>query len=172
VRRISKITKNSYQATNDSAHVEDSPEPGEVSSLGLFMRVGDHNGTLGGPQQTSTDTQKSAGEDVEATNISMLRGKQADGIDAIANTTQGESKSNTQPVDDGATEETEYSECAVQGSVLFHPSSACNFERPCELEALTMLSASVASLLPPPPMPPSALNIPGQRKQTNATMTN
>jgi hypothetical protein len=55
------------------------------------MRVGDHNGTLGSPQQTSTNTEESTSEDVEASNIGVFRGKQADGVDAIPNTTEGES---------------------------------------------------------------------------------
>jgi hypothetical protein len=34
----------------------------------------------------------------------------------------------------------------------------------------TILSASVASALPPPPRPPRALNMPGHKKQTMETM--
>jgi hypothetical protein len=40
----------------------------------------------------------------------------------------------------------------------------------CTGTTLTMLSASVGSDFPPPPIPLRALNMPGQRKQTKATM--
>ena len=38
-----------YETANDSAHVEDSPEHGEVSALLLLVWVGDHDGTLSSP---------------------------------------------------------------------------------------------------------------------------
>jgi hypothetical protein len=88
---VSEIRENSYQTANDSAHVENSPEPGEVSSLGGFMWVGDHNCTLGSPQQTSTNTEESTSEDVEATNIGVFGGQQADRVNAVPNTTEGKS---------------------------------------------------------------------------------
>jgi hypothetical protein len=37
------------------------------------MRVGDHDGALGSPQQTSTNTEESASEDVKARNIGVDR---------------------------------------------------------------------------------------------------
>lgn len=82
------------------------------------MGVGDHYGTLGSPQQTSTNTEKSTSEDVEAWNIGMLGGKQADSVNAVPNTTKGEGGLDTELVDESATEEAEDREGAVDGCVL------------------------------------------------------
>ena len=117
-RKGCKTRNDFYQTANDSSHVENCPEPGEVSSLGSFMGVGDHNGALGSPQQTSTNTEKSTSEDVETWNIGMLGGKQADGVNAVTNTTKGEGGLNTELVDESSTEETEDREGAINGRVL------------------------------------------------------
>lgn len=82
------------------------------------MGVGDHNGALGSPQQTSTNTEKSTSEDVETWNVGMLRDKQADGVNAVTNTTKGEGGLDTELVDESPTEETEDCEGAVDGRVL------------------------------------------------------
>jgi len=63
-----------YQTANDGAHIEDGPEPSKVSSLLFLPRVGEHDGSLGSPQQTSADTEKSTGEDVESSHVRMDRG--------------------------------------------------------------------------------------------------
>lgn len=82
------------------------------------MGVGDHNGALGSPQQTSTNTEKSTSKDVETWNIGMLRDKQADGVNAVTNTTKREGGLDTELVDESSTEETEDREGAIKGSVL------------------------------------------------------
>ncbi len=117
-RNACKMRNDSYQTANDSSHIENCPEPGEVSSLGSFMGVGDHNSALGSPQQTSTNTEKSTSEDVEAWNIGMLGCKQADSVNAVTNTTKGKGGLNTELVDESATEETEDREGAVDGRIL------------------------------------------------------
>jgi hypothetical protein len=91
------------------------------------MRVGDHDSALGSPQQTSTDTEKSTSEDVEATNIGMLGGKQADSVNTVADTTEGQSDLNTELVDEGSTEETEDGEGAVKRGVLVNKAISLQF---------------------------------------------
>jgi hypothetical protein len=82
------------------------------------MGVGDHNGALGSPQQTSTNTEKSTSEDVETWNIGMHGDKQADSVNAVTNATKGEGGLDTELVDESSTEETKDREGAVHGRVL------------------------------------------------------
>jgi len=108
-----------YQTSNDSTHVKDTPEPGEISSLLAFKGIRHHDSSLCGPQETRTDTQKSTCKDVEASNTGMNRGKQADGVDTISNSSKCQGHLNTESVDESSTEETEDCEGTVQSGVLF-----------------------------------------------------
>lgn len=107
-----------YQTANDGAHIEDCPEPSKVSSLLFLPRVGEHDGSLGSPQQTSADTEKSTGEDVEASHARMDRDQQADCVYAISNTSKCQGQLNTQSVDESSTKETEDGESTIQGGIL------------------------------------------------------
>ena len=51
------------ERANDSAQVEDHPEPGNEASFLVLKRVGHHHGTLCAPEQTSAGTQQTTGED-------------------------------------------------------------------------------------------------------------
>lgn len=165
----------SYQTPNDGPHVEDSPEPGEIVALFMLVGIGNHNGALGRPEQAGADAQEHAGKDVEARDIGVDRGEQAGGVDAVADASKGEGVLDAELVDKGAAEETKDGKRAVQGRVLCNATtvsgqSVNSADGRGHLDRLTMLSARVASVLPPPPMPPRALNMPGHRKQTNDTM--
>lgn len=107
-----------YQAANDSAHVKDSPEPGKVLSLLALVRVRDHDGALRRPQKRSADTQPDSGKDVEARNMLVLRDKQTDGVETVANTSKSQRPPHSELVDKGASEEAKDGECRVQGRVL------------------------------------------------------
>ena len=160
------------QAADDSAHVEDCPEPGKVLALLLLVGVGDHDRALGRPEKTGANTQPSTGEQVEACDAGVNRDQQADCIEAVSNATEGKGPLHTELVDKGSAEDTENCECAIQSGVLFGPSAPTFPSLWIQGEGgfFTMLSASVASVFPPPPKPPSALNIPGHMKHTKATM--
>jgi hypothetical protein len=108
----------SYQLANDGTHVENTPEPGKVVALLVLMGVGNHDGTLGSPEQTGADTEQGTGEDVEASNISVDRGEQTGGVEGVSNTTKGEGVLDTKLVDKGTTKETENRKGTVQGRVL------------------------------------------------------
>lgn len=117
---MSSDSRYTYQAAHTGANVKDSPEPGEIPALLVFGRVGHHDHALGRPQDTRTGTQQSTGEDVEARNIFMHRDEKTDRVDAISNSTEGERQSDTDPVDDGASEETHHGEHTIQSEVLYH----------------------------------------------------
>ena len=100
------------------------PEPGEVVTLLVLTRVGNHDGSLGSPEETCTDTEEDTGEEREAIVGAVNGAEQAASVDGITNTTKGEAGSDTEPVDEGTTEETEDGEGAVESSVLKNLGSA------------------------------------------------
>ena len=77
-----------YETANNCAQVENRPKPGEVSSLLIFMGIGNHDGSLCSPQETSTDTQKSSSKNVETVDTFMNRNQQTDSVEGISNTTE------------------------------------------------------------------------------------
>lgn len=107
-----------YQASNDSSHIENSPEPGEVATLVLLERIGDHDCALSSPEESSTETKPSTSEDVETLDILVDGDQERDSIETITETTEGESILNTKAVDNGSTNETKHSEGGVERSVL------------------------------------------------------
>ena len=43
------------QPANDCTQIEDHPEPGDVLSFALLVRIAHHDGALSSPQHTGTD---------------------------------------------------------------------------------------------------------------------
>jgi hypothetical protein len=107
-----------YQTSNDCAHVEDSPEPCEVSTLGTLVGIGGHDSSLRSPQETGTDTEKTTGGDVEGIDMPISCDQKTDGVKAVAKASKRQRKLDTQYVDECATEETEDSERAIESCVL------------------------------------------------------
>ena len=107
-----------YQTANASTDVENRPEPSKGATFGLLQRVGHHDGALSSPQQTSADTQEGARENVEAGDILVNRDEEGNGVEAVADTTKGQSDADTQTVDNGTSEETNHGEGTVERSVL------------------------------------------------------
>lgn len=81
-------TGKTYQTTQAGTNVEDTPEPSKVPTLGLFGRVGHHNGALRSPQQTGAHSQKGARKDIEAGDIFVDRNQQGDRIETVADTSK------------------------------------------------------------------------------------
>ena len=107
----------------------------------------------------------------------MLRDQQTNGVDRITNATKGQRQANSHAIDKSTGEETHDGECTVQGDVLLilvYVEKKFSLERGArqKKKSHTMLSAKCASVFPPPPNPLSALNMPGHRKHTKATMPN
>ena len=73
VRNVPRSEMRTHQATNDSTHIENSPEPTKVSSLLILMGVRDHDSSLRSPQKTGADTKKSSRNDVKWADIGMSR---------------------------------------------------------------------------------------------------
>lgn len=106
------------QGPDDTAQVEDGPEPGEGAALLGLERVGHHDGALGGPEETGADTEQGAREVVEPVDVEVQGDEQGDGVDAVADATEGQGELDTQTVDEGAGEETHDGEGTVEGRVL------------------------------------------------------
>lgn len=106
------------QTTNASADVEDGPEPGPVATLLLLSGIGDHNHTLGGPQETSTDTEESTGENVEAIDWLVDGDQQGDGVETVTDTAHSQTNAHTKTVNDRAGGETDDGKGRVQSRVL------------------------------------------------------
>lgn len=90
--RDKEAEKETYKASDDGSQVEDSPEPSEVMTLLMFMGIRDHDSSLGGPKHSCAYTQEHACNDVESLDVVfVVRIEQdANGVDAIANTTKGQ----------------------------------------------------------------------------------
>ncbi len=164
--------KYSYQATDHSSHIEDSPEPSKVATLLVFVWIRDHDSTLGSPQQTGANTQKCSREDIKAWYVLVDRNEQANCINAVANAAKREGNLYTELVDKSTAKEGKYSEGAIECCILYYKIVSLPLLETKILKSVTMLSASVGSAFPPPPIPLRALNMPGQRKQTKETITN
>jgi hypothetical protein len=117
-----------YQTTNACTDVEDSPEPGEIATLLRLCRVRHHDSALGGPEKTGTHTEQSTGEDVETGDIFMDRHQQTNGVNAVANSTEGESEADTKTVNDGTGEETDDCKGTVKSNVLFSSADTLDCE--------------------------------------------
>ena len=105
--RAVPMEERAYQTANDGPHVEDTPEPCEVSTLLTLSRIRDHEGALSGPQETGTNTEQGAREDAEAGDIEVHREKQREGVDAVSNSTKSQGVLSADSVDEGSTKETE-----------------------------------------------------------------
>lgn len=110
--------RDSYQTAHTGANVEDTPEPSKVTTLLLFIGIGHHDGTLGTPQKTSTNTKKGTSKDIEAGDIFVNGHEETNGVDTVTNATKGEGKANTQTVDKGTSKESNDGKGTVESSVL------------------------------------------------------
>lgn len=59
------IQNEGNEATDDTPHVEDAPEDGNVSAFPILRRVGGHDGALRGPEEPCADAEDGAGDDGE-----------------------------------------------------------------------------------------------------------
>lgn len=106
-----------YQATNDSAHVEDHPEPRDVATLGLFRWVGHHDGSLSAPQETCAHTEPCSGKGSEAQVPSVVVRQVGCHVDGITNAAKRQSSADAELVGKSTRKETHYGESRVQGGV-------------------------------------------------------
>jgi hypothetical protein len=90
-----------------------SNSPYEVRALLVPVVVRGHNSALSGPQEASSNLKKCTGEDVKTRNIAVNRGEEAEGIDTISNTTEGDSELNAELVGKRSTKETDGCEDAI-----------------------------------------------------------
>ena len=56
-------TTPAHQTADDSAHIEDNPEPGDESTFESLRRIRHHDRTLRGPEYAGTASKQEAGED-------------------------------------------------------------------------------------------------------------
>lgn len=111
----------SYQGTDTSTDVEDSPEPHEVATFARFRRVGHHDRTLASPQTTSAHTKVGAREDIKSMDLCsrvMNLNQDTNDIETVAGTTKENRELDTDTVDDRTSRETHDGKSTVQGDVL------------------------------------------------------
>lgn len=106
-----------HQTTNDGAQVEDHPEPGNVSTLGVFGRVRHHDGTLGAPENSCADTQQGSRKGGEAQVLCVVVAEEGADVDRVADATKGEGSADAQLVGEGSCEETYDGEGRVESRV-------------------------------------------------------
>lgn len=106
------------QTTETTTDVEDTPEPSPVATFLGFSWVGNHDDTLGSPQDTGANTEESAGENVEAGDMVMNGSEQRTGVDGVTETTETDGVTNTETVDNGTSQETHHGKGRVEGGVL------------------------------------------------------
>lgn len=146
--RVVDVQAQWNQGPDDTAQVEDGPEPGEGAALLGLERVGHHDGALGGPEETGADTEQGAREVAEPIELStrVMRGEQRDGVDAVADATERKGCLDTQTVDEGAGEETHDGEGAVEGNVLRMWLAKSCFRFPHPLSHIPAFPAPMESL--------------------------
>lgn len=115
-----KDTRNiaTYQTSNNTPQIENGPEPCKILPLLRLERIAQHDRPLRRPQQCRTHPQQRPSKDVKPAHIRMLASQETDGVDAVAEPAEGESYLDAEPVHEGAGEETDHREGAVEGYVL------------------------------------------------------
>jgi len=97
---------NTDQTANDGSKVKDHPEERNVTTFVAFAWVRHHDHTLGGPQATRATSQKGASENDKAIVLSVVVAQERGNVDAVADSTKGQSNLHAHSVDDAAGEET------------------------------------------------------------------
>jgi hypothetical protein len=70
------------------------------------------------PQDTSAKTQEGTGENIEPVHIGVQGNEQANRVETVSDTANGDGNPNTNPIDNGACHEANDGEDGVEGRVL------------------------------------------------------
>ena len=103
------------ERANNGAQVENSPENCDILALGLLGRVGQHDGALSGPEQTSAGTQQGAREDQEPGVLGVVVAENRRDVEAVAEAAEAECQTQSDRVGDAASEEADDGESRVDG---------------------------------------------------------
>jgi hypothetical protein len=106
-----------HQRSNDTTQIENHPEPGNETTLGSFVWVGHHNGTLSSPQQSSTDTQEGTSEDQESSIFGVRVAEETASVDAVSQSSETQGSLDTKLIDKSAGEKTHHGKGRVQGGI-------------------------------------------------------
>ena len=91
--------------TNDTSTVEDGPEDGKVLALVTLLGVAHHDGTLGAPQPTGTNTEQARGNDNKDDRGDEVVGQEGSDIETVSQTTDDEQETVTKDVEESAGKE-------------------------------------------------------------------
>lgn len=105
------------QTANNGAQIEDHPESGDVATLGLLWWIGHHDGALGRPQETGAHTEEGTGKDEETGILIVVVGKNGGNVQGIAEATEAQGQTETDPVGNAAGEEADDGESGIDGGV-------------------------------------------------------
>ena len=103
------------QTTDDTPHVENAPEDGNVSAFAILWRVGGHDGALRRPEEAGTDSQNGAGDDGEELVLVVVVVQEGAGVEDVGGATCEEGEVGSEDVVDAAAEDTEDCEGGVEG---------------------------------------------------------
>ena len=91
--------------SEDTTAVEDGPEDGEVLALLVLSGVTHHDGTLGAPQPTSTNTQQAGGDDDKDDRVNRVVGQERSDVEDIGQTTENEEETMADNVEECSSEQ-------------------------------------------------------------------
>ena len=112
------IVKNERnKATNDTTHVENTPEERDISPFTMSRWVRGHDSALTSPEKTCTDTQESSGDNGESLVLVMVVVEERAGIEDVGGAACEKGKVGTEYVVDATTQDAKESEAGEEGGV-------------------------------------------------------
>lgn len=103
-----------HQTANNSAQIEDYPEPRDESALEFLRLIGHHDCALRGPENACTAPKQEAGKHNVAQVMSVIVAQIRADVDTIPNATKREGESDAKGVGNSTGEETDNSKSSVQ----------------------------------------------------------
>lgn len=111
------VAASTYQAANHTTKVKNDPEDGNILALLMLMGITQHDRALCTPQQTRTYSEEGSGKDEEACILIDIVRQKGGHVEEIAQSSEGEGQSETNPVGNGAGKEADHGEGAIQRCV-------------------------------------------------------
>lgn len=106
-----------YKRTDNGTHVENDPEPRDVSSFALLRRIRHHDRALSSPQKSGANTEKRTCEDNKGHVLSMRVAQERSRINTISQSSNRQSQAKAQTIGKSSSEETNDGKGAVEGRV-------------------------------------------------------
>lgn len=91
--------------------------PRDISTLAVLWWIRHHDSTLSSPQKTSAYSQHGTSEDQETRVLGVVVAKKSSDVERVSESTEGQGKTDTEFVRNGAGEETDHREGGVESGV-------------------------------------------------------